>query len=79
MSLPVVATRVAGCVDAIEDGVTGTLVPSRTAEPLADAIARYLTSAELRRQHGESGRARVLRDFVPERLWEATLALYRSA
>ena len=42
MGLPVVATRVPGCVDAVQDGVTGTLVPARDAEALADALERYL-------------------------------------
>ena len=69
MRLPVVATRVTGCVDAVADGVTGTLVPPRDARELAHAIARYLDDPALRRDHGEAGRKRVLRDFHPEHLW----------
>ncbi|HET7584809.1 MAG TPA: sugar transferase [Gemmatimonadaceae bacterium] len=71
MRLPVVATRVPGCVDAVVDGVTGTLVPARDATALAHALAAYLGDAELRRAHGHAGRERVLRDFRPERLWDA--------
>ncbi|NND04623.1 MAG: glycosyltransferase family 4 protein, partial [Acidimicrobiia bacterium] len=37
MELPVVATQVMGCVDAVDDGVTGTLVPARAPERLAGA------------------------------------------
>ena len=77
MGLPVVATRVVGCVDAVVDGSTGTLVPPRDATALADAIARYLRDPELRRRHGEAGRGRVLRDFRPEPIWEALAAEYR--
>lgn len=71
MSLPVVATDVPGCVDAVQDGVTGTLVPARNADALTKAIEMYLNDSELRTQHGSAGRKRVLRDFQPEMIWEA--------
>jgi glycosyltransferase involved in cell wall biosynthesis len=71
MALPVVATRVPGCVDAVEDGVTGTLVPARDAAALADAIAAYVDDPDRREAHGKAGRVRVLRDFRREPLWEA--------
>lgn len=78
MSLPVVATRVPGCVDAVVDGVTGTLVPPRDAPALAGAIAAYLGDVEVRRAHGRAGRDRVLREFRQEALWEALFRHYES-
>jgi glycosyltransferase involved in cell wall biosynthesis len=63
MELPVVATRVPGCSDAVIDGMTGTLVPPYDPAALADAIARYLTDPELRRTHGSAARRRVISDF----------------
>ncbi len=65
---PVVATRVTGCVDAVVDGETGTLVPPRDGFALAEALAAYLSDPELRKRHGRAGRARVLRDYRPENL-----------
>jgi glycosyltransferase involved in cell wall biosynthesis len=76
MYLPTVATRVPGCVDAVKDGVTGTLVPARDPVALAQAIRCYLTNPELRRAHGEAGRARVVADFAQEPLWELVLREY---
>ena len=76
MGLPVVATRTVGCVDAVQDSVTGTLVPPRDAKALADAIRRYLKDPELRHRHGEAGRQRVLRDFRQEPIWEALYQEY---
>jgi glycosyltransferase involved in cell wall biosynthesis len=76
MRVPVVATRIPGCVEAVADGETGTLVPVHDAAALAEAIARYLADPPLRRKHGEAGRARVLRDFRPEAIWEATYRHY---
>ncbi len=71
MGLPVVATRIPGCADAVDDGRTGVLVPPRDAPSLAAALLRYLRDPELRRAHGRAGRERVLRDFRPEAVWAA--------
>jgi glycosyltransferase involved in cell wall biosynthesis len=76
MALPIVATRVVGCVDAVVDGETGTLVPARDPGALARAVRAYLQDPVLRRRHGEAGRARVRRDFRPEDIWDATFREY---
>jgi lipopolysaccharide/colanic/teichoic acid biosynthesis glycosyltransferase len=77
MKLPVVASRIAGCVDATLDGVTGTLVQPRDASALSDAIRRYLLDSELRLQHGRAGRHRVLRDFRQDEIWQTLESEYR--
>ncbi len=71
MTLPVVATRIPGCVDAVRDGETALLVPARDGAALAGAARTYLRDPELRRQHGLAGRTRVLRDFQPEAMHAA--------
>lgn len=76
MARPVVATCVPGCIDAVADGVTGTLVPPRNAKALADAIRRYIQDPDLRHRHGLAGRERVLRDFRQEAIWEAMFQVY---
>jgi glycosyltransferase involved in cell wall biosynthesis len=76
MGLPVVATQIPGCIDAVEDGVTGKLVPPCDAEALAIAIRNYLENPELRFQHGSAGRDRALRDFAQEAIWNALDAEY---
>lgn len=77
MKLPVVATRIPGCVDAVQDGVTGTLVPSEDPQALAEAILSYIENPELRKKHGEAGRRRALECFRPEDIWNATLLEYQ--
>ena len=76
MELPVVATRIPGCVEAVEDGVTGTLVPARDVAALADATRMYLRDPKLRQKHGCAGRARVLSQFRQEAIWEAVYQEY---
>ncbi|MCX5980335.1 MAG: glycosyltransferase family 4 protein [Nostocales cyanobacterium LacPavin_0920_SED1_MAG_38_18] len=71
MKLPVVATKIPGCIDAVEDGVTGTLVPSHDGSALAEGIRHYVVNSELRQQHGLAGRERVLREFRQEDIWNA--------
>ncbi len=76
MEVPVVGTRITGCVDAVADGETGILVPPRDAVALADALRMYLSNEDLRRRHGQAGRARVLREFRQETIWEAMYQEY---
>jgi glycosyltransferase involved in cell wall biosynthesis len=76
MALPIVATRVPGCVDAVEDGATGVLVPARDPDALAGALRRYLADASLRARHGSAARARVLASFQGEAIWSAMAAEY---
>lgn len=78
MALPVVATRVPGCADPVVEGVTGTLVPVRDAEALAQAIKTYLLDNELRMQHGTAGRARILKDFQPQQIWHELELQYQK-
>jgi glycosyltransferase involved in cell wall biosynthesis len=76
MGLPVVATAVPGCVDAVLDDVTGMLVPPHDASALAIAIERYINDPELRVNHGVRARERVLHDFRAEPIWEFISAEY---
>jgi glycosyltransferase involved in cell wall biosynthesis len=79
MGLPVVATRVAGHVDAVSDGGTGLLVAADQPTALADAVERLLGEpAATRRTMGEAGRRRVEDHFGVERMVAETADLYRA-
>lgn len=77
LEIPVVATAVTGCLDAVADGENGILVPPRDAGALAAAVARYLDSPELRARHGRAGRARTAALFAQEQLWARLHGEYR--
>jgi glycosyltransferase involved in cell wall biosynthesis len=65
---PVVATRAGGLPQAIDDGLSGRLVPERDPGALADAIADLLRRPDEARRLGVAGRERVARAFS----WRAT-------
>jgi len=78
MELPIVATDVPGCVDAVQDGFTGTLVPVGDIGALRDALRRYVEDPQLRSSHGAAARRRVLEDFRQEAIWSAIALEYRT-
>jgi glycosyltransferase involved in cell wall biosynthesis len=69
LEIPVVATAVTGCVDAVADGVTGTLIRPGDPEELARAVDVYLRDPALREAHGRAGRVRAEELFNQKRLW----------
>ncbi len=74
--LPVVATRVGGNPELIEEGVNGRLVPAQDSGALTAAIAGYLDDPHLRALHGKASRERVASSFSLERMTEAYVNLY---
>lgn len=75
--LPMVSTDVPGCREICRHDETGLLVPVRTVEPLADALQRLATDAELRSRFGANARRIVKQDFAEPIIVEQTLDLYR--
>jgi glycosyltransferase involved in cell wall biosynthesis len=76
---PVVATAVGGLVDAIEDGVTGLLVPPHDPAALRNAIEALLADPELRQRIGAVGRKTARERFSWQVSTERTIAAYRDA
>lgn len=74
MELPVIATRISGIPELIEDKVTGMLVPEKDAGAIAEAIQHLMEHPEERIQLGKTGRERVIAEFDmqtnAERLYE---------
>jgi len=76
--IPVVATRVGGNPEVVEDGATGFLVPPRDSGALVDAVARLLSNPALAAAFGQAGRKRAEREFSVSRLVAETENLYRK-
>ena len=76
--LPLVATDVIGCRDAVDDGVNGLLVAPRDPAALAAALRRLIIDKDLRERLGAAGRARAVAEFSTRIVNTQTLALYEA-
>lgn len=74
--LPVVATRVGGIPDLVQDGVMGALVPPSNPTSLAQALAGYVQVRERARAHGAAGRARIEQAYSMHAMLRAYIGLY---
>jgi glycosyltransferase involved in cell wall biosynthesis len=76
--LPILATAVGGTQQAVEDGVTGRVVPPGDEAALANALRDLLADPLALAAMGEAGGARYQARFRVERMLDATEALYRD-
>ncbi len=61
--IPVIASRVAGVQELVEDGVAGFTVPPGDVATLAERMARLMAAPEMAARMGEAGRLVVEREF----------------
>lgn len=76
MERPVVATRVNGVPEIVEDGVTGRLAPRGDAATLTRATLEILDAPDSGRGMGRAGRQRVVERFTAQRMVAETQSLY---
>lgn len=76
MRLPVVISDVGGNRRAVQDGVTGLVVPPCQVQALTDALLRLLRDRPTAQQMGRQGRDRVVRQFSAKRMAAETMAIY---
>jgi glycosyltransferase involved in cell wall biosynthesis len=74
--LPVVATRIAGIPEVVQDGVTGLLVTPGDSAGLGTALARLVADRAMRTRLGEAARAFVLPRFGIDQYVSSVTGLY---
>jgi glycosyltransferase involved in cell wall biosynthesis len=77
-SLPVVATNVGGNAEAVNDGISGFLVPSDDPGALSAAILRLLSDPSKARAMGAAGRSLVEERFTVEAMMNRTASAYSN-
>jgi glycosyltransferase involved in cell wall biosynthesis len=77
MGVPIIATDVTGCKDAVSGGFNGILVPPNEPEQLVDAMRRMIKDSEMRKSMGEHGIV-WSKYFTPEIIWDGYEQLYEE-
>ncbi len=75
-ALPVVATRVGGNPELIDDGMTGRLVPAGSAPAIAEAMLSYFNNPAEARRHGRAARQSTMQKFSLDRMVGDYRSLY---
>ncbi len=76
---PVIASRIAGIPEIVDEGVSGLLFEPGNAEDLAQKIQYLWERPGLCRRMGQAGREKVLREYSPQRYYTRLMAVYRQA
>ena len=63
MGVPVIATRIGGSIDQVDEGVTGFLIPPSDPEALAEKIELLIRDAALRSRMAQAGPIRIAEKF----------------
>jgi glycosyltransferase involved in cell wall biosynthesis len=75
--VPVVTCDAPGCREAVEDRVTGYLIPPKNSQALTDAIDALVSDDHLRRRMGQAGRLRAERLFDERAIVARHIDVYR--
>jgi glycosyltransferase involved in cell wall biosynthesis len=75
---PVVASAVGGLLDAVDDGVTGVLVPPRDPKTLRAALQGLLEDEALRQRYGSAARTRARDELSWTAATSATIRTYQE-
>jgi sugar transferase (PEP-CTERM/EpsH1 system associated) len=75
-ALPVIATRVGGNPELVEDGCTGVMVPPADPPAMAASVVAYLENSARIAEHGGAGRQKVEREFTLERMISKYMQVY---
>ncbi|MCX7195294.1 MAG: TIGR03088 family PEP-CTERM/XrtA system glycosyltransferase [Proteobacteria bacterium] len=74
--LPVVATAVGGNSELVDEGITGTLVPSADPKAMAHALLMYYQDSARAHSHGAAGRAKIEAHFSMSAMVRGYLNVY---
>lgn len=77
--LPVIATRVEGVDEVVEEGVQGVLVQPESTEELVKAILQLSKDDAQRHRMGDAARLRVLEQYTVDRMCEKYLELFEHS
>jgi glycosyltransferase involved in cell wall biosynthesis len=75
---PVIATKVGGLTEVVDDGITGILVPPKSIEEITLALEKLVLDKPLREQMGKAGRERTNKFFNLDNNTKLMISHYKS-
>ena len=78
LKTPSVAYNIFGVSDAIQNNITGRLLPYGDVQGLVSALEQYIVNPKLLLQHGENGYDYIVKNFNREAIWNAQLEFYQT-
>jgi len=78
LGLPVVASRIGGLPEIVEEGVTGRLFEPGNAEDLAEKVRSLWREPDLCRQMGKAGQEKVRREYSQDAYYRNLVAVYQT-
>lgn len=78
MCKPCIVSDVNGAEDAIQDGITGLIIPKKNSKALYEAMKKLYLDPDLRANMASYARPRVIERFNRPDVWKATLEMYKN-
>ena len=75
---PVIATKIGGMTEIVEDGVTGLLVEPANSQALAEAIIEIISEPSRARAMGQAGRKKVLQCYSWDKIAQCLISRYAA-
>lgn len=79
LGIPVIASRIGGLPQVVEDGVTGSLFEPGNPEALVKEVRCLWEDAELCYRMGKGGRQKVMREYTQDAYYHNLMAVYQTA
>jgi glycosyltransferase involved in cell wall biosynthesis len=77
-SIPTIGFNATGTIDAVQDGITGVIVPLGNTDRLAQALIMLLTDTKKCKEFGKAAKDRALLYYQPKEIWENWGAFYEK-
>ncbi len=78
VGVPVIATKIGGVIDIIDDEKTGLLVPPKDTDAMANAVIRLIRSPELAQSFVAAAKEKIKEQYTLEHMASQTLAVYEE-
>ncbi|MFT3946635.1 MAG: glycosyltransferase family 4 protein [Agriterribacter sp.] len=78
LEVPVIASDIPGCRDAVQDGHTGLLFEKGNVDALVNSIEKLVSNPGLRKVYGKNGRQFAASNFDNRKIWHGQLNIYET-